>query len=242
MYSLIRRIRNSRLLVGLRRPTYFEDGMISFRNVAFLEDNGFKKAYRAGKDTGSWGEVDIRWRAHVACWAAAHASRLPGDFVECGVNRGGLARTVIEYVRFWNLQKQFYLVDTYRGLIKNQISSKELERGIGAFYYEDCYDSVRQTFSKYSNVIVVRGAVPEVLPVVSTSTIAYLSIDMNCVLPEIAAIEFFWDRIVIGGVVLLDDYAFEQHKEQQTQFDNFAKSKGATILTSPTGQGILLKE
>ena len=64
---------------------------------------------------------------------------------------------------------------------------------------------------------------------------------MNCVAPEIAAIEYLWDRIATGGVVLLDDYAFEQHEEQQVQFDDFASRKGTTILTLPTGQGIMLK-
>jgi hypothetical protein len=36
----------------------------------------------------------------VACWAAPDAKSIPGDFVECGVNRGGMARAVMECVNF----------------------------------------------------------------------------------------------------------------------------------------------
>ena len=84
--------------------------------------------------------------------------------MECGVNRGGLSRTVIEYVGFSKLKKRFYLVDTYQGLVRSQITAAELERGIGEYSYAECYDLVKGTFSEYPNVFVVRGVVPDVLP------------------------------------------------------------------------------
>ena len=42
---------------------------------------------------------------------------------------------------------------------------------------------------------------------------------MNIVLPEIAAIEFFWDRLVPGAMVLLDDYGWSTHTAQKLAFD-----------------------
>ncbi len=57
-------------------------------------------------------------------------------------------------------------------------------------YSLECYDEVRKTFLAF-NVRIIRGAVPETLSSVDSEKIAYLSIDMNCVEPEIAAAEFF---------------------------------------------------
>ena len=72
--------------------------------------------------------------------------------------------------------------------------------------------------------------------------VCYLSIDMNCVGPEIAAAEFFWDRLVSGAVVLLDDYgAGVWHLAQKRAFDEFARRKGVEILSLPTCQGLLIK-
>jgi hypothetical protein len=59
--------------------------------------------------------MDPRWRVYTACWAASHAVNLPGDFVECGVNRGGMALTIMEYLNFNSLGKRFFLLDTYCG-------------------------------------------------------------------------------------------------------------------------------
>ena len=76
---------------------------------------------------------------------------------------------------------------------------------------------------------------------VASDKIAYLSIDMNCMEPEIAAAEFFWDRMVRGGLMILDDYGWARHVAQKQAFDSFAAARGTTVLSLPTGQGLLLK-
>ena len=69
-----------------------------------------------------------------------------------------------------------------------------------------------------------------------------MSIDLNNAFAEIKAIEFFWDKLVSHGVVLLDDYAYsESYRLQKSSWDKFAKSKNLEILTLPTGQGLLIK-
>src|SRR5262245_44841764 len=93
--------------------TYNQDGLTTDHNCDFMDEPQFKEAYDLGKRTGSWTGSDLRWRAHVVCWAAQRAQNLPGDFVECGVNRGGYSRMVVHYVNFARLPKTFYLLDTF---------------------------------------------------------------------------------------------------------------------------------
>jgi hypothetical protein len=59
--------------------------------------------------------------------------------------------------------------------------------------------------------------------------------------PKIAAAEYFWSRIVSGGVIILDDYGFPHHINQKLAFDQFAKERNVQILCLPTGQGIIFK-
>jgi hypothetical protein len=37
----------------------------------------------------------------------------PGDFVECGVHKGGYARMILEYVTFEGSGKRMFLFDTF---------------------------------------------------------------------------------------------------------------------------------
>ena len=69
--------------------SYNQDGLATRHNCDFLRDERFARAYDLGRSTGSWLDAEPAWRAYVACWAAERASRLEGDFVECGVNHGG---------------------------------------------------------------------------------------------------------------------------------------------------------
>lgn len=221
--------------------TYNQDGLASKHNCDFIKDERFAKAYAAGKATGSWGDSDIHWRAHVVCWAAKKGMSLEGDFVECGVNKGGLASVVLNYTELYKTPRKFYLLDTYNGLVERYLTEEEKARDAHAEGYEECYEAVKRTFSGFPNVVIVKGAVPETLEQVPAEKIAYLSIDMNCVEPEIAAAEYFWNRLSSGAVVVLDDYGWSGHSLQKAAFDHFAAERGVQVLSLPTGQGVIIK-
>lgn len=87
----------------------------------------------------------------------------------------------------------------------------------------------------------MRGRVPDTLSAIESKAISYLSIDMNCVTPEIQAGEYLWPRLVNGGVILLDDYGWWPHIGQKNAWDAFAAARGLKILALPTGQGLLVK-
>ncbi|WP_051309255.1 TylF/MycF/NovP-related O-methyltransferase [Desulfogranum japonicum] len=224
------------------KVTYNEDGFATTHNSDFKNDAQFSAAYAAGKATGSWTFGDLRWRAYIVCWAAERGAKLEGDFVECGVNRGGYALAVIKYINFEMLKKKFYLLDTYKGVVEQQITPEEKAAGVRAGEYEDCYEAVTRTFSSYGEQVkIIKGIVPDTLQQVDAEKIAFLSIDMNTRDPEIAAAKYFWHRLVSGAVIVLDDYGWRKHIEQKKAFDDFAKERGTSVLVLPTGQGLIFK-
>lgn len=224
----------------IRAPQYNRDGLTTVHNADFMSDPKFSHAYARGKSTASWGSADIHWRIFVACWAAEHAIRLGGDFVECGVNRGGLAMSIIEFTDFTKYRdRRFYLLDTYNGLVDRLLTPVEIASGKRGGGYEECYASVCETFSSIENAILIRGIVPDTLQQVHSDAIAFLSIDMNCEVPEIAAAEYFWGRIQSGGVIVLDDYGWAGHIRQKLAFDKFASERNVRVLSLPTGQGLI---
>jgi hypothetical protein len=205
-------------------------------------------AYRRGMTSGHMigGEVGIdlhiEWRVAVACWAAQHGTRIPGDFVECGVNTGILSLAVCEYVNFNSLEKSFYLFDTFAGIPVSQMSPAERpDRLLSNTKYSDCYELACTNFRAFPRAKLVRGIVPESLSTVEVDRVAYLSIDMNIAYPERKAIEHFWPKLAPGALVVLDDYGWMNYEEQKQTMDDFARGVGVEILTLPTGQGLLVK-
>lgn len=227
-------------------PVYNADSLKLYnKNLGFLQDLKFQEAYQLGISSGHrFGVgIDIQYRVYVSCWALSQAAHLDGDFVECGVNTGIFALAGMKYVDFNSIDKNFYLFDTYEGIPSDQVADTEkpiIEGHYNQFYF-DCFELVKQNFSGFPRAILVRGKVPESLDYVNIDKVCYLSIDMNIAYPEIAAGEHFWDKLVPGGIILLDDYGWQTHEAQKIGWDEFARARGVQILTMPTGQGLLIK-
>jgi O-methyltransferase len=214
--------------------------MMSAHNSEFLADARFQRAYAAGKATGSWWDHDLHWRAHVICWAAQHALSLDGDYVECGVHRGGFSRMLADYAGLdARPDKKLYLVDTYNGMPEGCASPENADTL--KHLYTESYGAVLRTFAPFSNAVVVRGVIPDILPRVRPDKVCYLSIDLNCVEPSVAAAEHFWPLMSPGAAMILDDYGWWLFHDQKLAFDAWAVGEDVEILSLPTGQGLVIK-
>ena len=223
-------------------PKLCQDGLITNHNPLFMEDDKYLRSYKVAelqlkKNTF----YPLNWRAHTLMWAGNHAMQLnEGSFVECGVSRAFMSSGVINYIDLKNHgDRSFYLFDTFSGLVEQQLIAEDAAAHKN--HYEDTYDFVVKTFSDFDNVHVIKGVVPESLSYVNIDKVCYLHIDMNCVLPEKAALEYFWPKLVKSGVVILDDYGFKGHEAQARAADDFAKENNITVLCLPTGQGMMIK-
>ena len=213
-----------------------------------MADPSFRRAYDRGVcATGS--DYQWHWRVKVGLWVATCASRLPGDLVECGVNRGFLSSGIMDYLNWDSLGKHFYLLDTFKGIDERFVSAEDKAAGVlqknranlASGFYANGSDDVRANFAQWKNLTLIEGAIPETLPQVRADKIAYLHLDMNSSTPEVAAADFSWERLVPGALMLLDDYAYRSHRPQKVAMDRFAETRANKILSLPTGQGLLIK-
>lgn len=246
---------SNRVLVAVLRRifgpgAYIRDGLMSLHRHTFMKDPSFQRAYQRGvKATGGTDRYNWEWRVHIALWAATNASRLDGDFVECGVNYGFMSSAVMESLDWDRLGKTFYLLDTFGGLDPRFVTDAEQETGtldknedrLSTGFYNDSVDRVRANFAQWRNTRIIVGTVPETLEQVEAQNVAYLHLDMNSAAPEVAALRYFWPRLVPGALVLLDDYAYMGFDEQGAAMDALARELGMSICALPTGQGLIIR-
>ena len=229
---------------------YAADGIFTVHQPRFRNDPAFRAAYSRGIAASAGIDPDFEWRVHVALWAAACAMRVPGDFIECGVNAGFISSAIMRYLDWAAVPRKFYLVDTFAGPDFGQYSEGEMRSGRVAVaqralrhgaYVRDM-DRVRGNFQEWPNALLVQGAVPDILSSLPVERAAFLHLDLNCAAPEGAALEHFWPRLAPGAFVLLDDYAYAGCQEQTRTLDRTAQAIGAEpVLALPTGQGLLIK-
>lgn len=130
-----------------------------------------------------------------------------------------------------------YTTDSER---KNRDITAENKRHKLSGEYASSFESVVKNFSEWHNVHLIKGIVPESLSECKAKVISYLHLDMNCSPPETMAFNYFWDKLVPGALILLDDYAYNGYREQKLGMDKCTAEKGLKILSLPTGQGLIL--
>lgn len=231
-------------------PVYREDNMFVKKNLAFLQEPSFKAAYARGMEAADGKDFFCRWRVHILLWAARTAAKLPGDFVECGVAKGFFSSALMQDLNWDSLGKMFYLFDTYEGVSDKHLlpaeraiigNVEDYNKLMQSTVYAENFALVEKNFSGWKNKKLVKGTVPETLSQVSIEKVAYLHIDMNCVIPEIEAMKHFWNKLVPGGIIVLDDYGHYGHELQLEAFNAWAKEAGTQICMLPTGQGLIIK-
>lgn len=210
---------------------FFSDNLFTFgRNLGFLSDERFVDA--AEKTLDGQIERSVVWRTHVLTWAAYTCLKLPGDFVECGCYRGITAEAISEYITLDETGKSFYIYDVFM----NPPNTHGMPE-----HSKDLYDQVKERLKPYKNLIVTKGLVPDVLHEISPESISFMHIDMNSVAAELGALEVLFDRVVKGGIIILDDYGWSAYHAQKEAEDQFMEKRGYKIVELPTGQGMMIK-
>lgn len=231
---------------------YDEDNLRTPHNHDFVSDPRFVDALTASRASplAKEGLYHGRWNIHVSLWAASHALKLGADIVELGVCEGAEAMAIARFTEFEKSTQRMILVDTFTGVPEEQWTEQELSAGADSaqWLYKrvgDLHDYTRNRFSRYPNVLVIQGRVPDVLPSIRVDRIGLLMLDLNVAEPERVAADHFWDRIVPGGIILSDDYGHSRkgagYYAQKLAFDELAHSRGLEVLSLPTGHGMIVK-
>jgi O-methyltransferase len=177
-------------------------------------------------------------RCYLLQQFARHACQLSGDFIECGVFRGGtallLARTLpIRRVKLW-------LFDSFEGL-----SEASLEKG--DFYKrgdftESSFEAVSELLSPYSQRVELRkGWIPASFSGLEYLRFSFAHVDVDIYDPALACCDFIYPRLVAGGVMVFDDYGYPACRGERNAVDKFFADKSEPVITLPSGQGLVIK-
>lgn len=153
-------------------------------------------------------------------------SKILGDFVECGVWKGGstmiMAKTLL---KMDDTKRKIYLYDTFAGMPKPSKKDKRLydslefyeiwkrkqKKGYNEFNYSPLSEVKKNMFStKYppKNLIFVKGRVEDRIPSSAPSKIALLRLDTDWYESTYHELVHLYPLLSQGGVLIIDDYGY----------------------------------
>jgi O-methyltransferase len=183
-------------------------------------------------------------------------AKIPGDFVECGVWKGGSVLAMVHtLLDLQETSRDIHLFDTFEGMPKpldvdisilGQPASVEFEKTRRETDSSDwCYapiDEVKQTVfaSGYSRdkFHFVQGKVEDTVPQKSPPSIALLRLDTDWYESTMHELIYLYPCLVPGGVIIIDDYGHWQGARKAVD-EYLARDGGVRLLLNridPTGR------
>jgi len=134
---------------------------------------------------------------------------IPGDVVECGVYRGGSAALLARTVTHSRLPRTLWLFDVFSGMPPaSAADGPEARTWVGNLKSSAGRVArlLRCTGADLSRVRIVPGLFQDTFPAARIPQIALLNLDADWYESVKLCLEIFYDSIVPGGFISLDDY------------------------------------
>lgn len=158
-------------------------------------------------------------------------SGLPGDIAELGVYKGGTA----EYMHDLVPSKTLWLFDTFKGMPhKDDIDFHE----VGSFSDLD-FDKIKEAFAG-KPVHICAGKFPETAP---TGEIQFCFVHLDADQYQVTkqGLEYFFPRLVPGGIIILDDYEWKYCQGVEKAVSEFLKTVTCKFSLGAKFQCVLTK-
>jgi len=140
--------------------------------------------------------------AHQLMRMVRSTAKVPGDIAEVGTYKGVSAKLIAE-ARGDQSKKTLYLFDTFEGLPELQdIDRSQFQKGqYGAGMYE-----VADYLCTYPNIALYSGIFPASAGPIEEKKFSFVHLDVDLYQSTKEALEFFYPRMTVGGVIVSHDY------------------------------------
>jgi len=160
--------------------------------------------------------------------------RIPGDFVECGVYHGGTAGVMAFWAARSTISRVVWLFDSFEGMPNTTLEDGEA----ASEYVGDVVGSIekvntvlKRVGANMNQVHIVKGWFKDTFISVDIPKIALMNIDADWYESVKLCLEKFYDFVVPGGIVSIDDYGHWPGCKQAV--DEFFTSRGLSYELHP---------
>ena len=183
---------------------------------------------------------NIHFRIHQLFWAGQNVKKYNGDIVEVGTGTGFSMLALLNYLKNWNKKKKnLYLFDTFSPYKVDEFGKNQLL--INQNFMQNLLKKQKAISKILTGYNFVQGDVFKTLNKYRNLKISMLHLDLNYAEAEVYSINFFWKNISKGGVIILDDFAYQGRERQFLYISKLSKKLNFNILIVPSGQGIIIK-
>lgn len=215
----------------------YEGVLPSATYAPWLSDEQFNKTYEIIEN---YTLVD-KYRCYELWQLIQETSKLDGALIEIGVWRGGSGALIANQAKLNGIKDIVYLCDTFTGVVKAGDKDPTYKGGEHSDTSKETAEEVIHKL-KLDNTKILVGVFPEeTSKLVNDKVFRFCHIDVDVYQSAKDIVEWLWPKLVIGGMVIFDDYGF-QGCDGITRFVNEERAKkDRLVIHNLNGHAIFIK-
>lgn len=145
-------------------------------------------------------------RLYIIWQALLNTRLIKFPTMEVGVFKGGTSAFIaLASEKILGISKAHYAIDTFSGHMEGDVTKEDVHT-VGLFS-DNSFNETRSFLSTVSNQILVRaGRIHEVNEEIESLSFSFVHLDVDIYKPTREYLNFIKSRLVIGGIVIIDDY------------------------------------
>jgi len=198
---------------------------------------------RANPDDDRTGDDFLKERRYDTLYhMVSHvlARGIEGDFAECGCKHGHSTAMIADLMQAAKSDANLWVFDSFEGGLSdkneqdrtnNLADTDDQKTKTQKERFSSQISHVQNVFENQPFVNLVKGWIPDTFtPDMASKKFAFAHVDVDLYEPTKASIEFFYDRMPVGGVIVVDDYNSATFPGARTAVEEFLSVNTPTFF------------
>lgn len=165
---------------------------------------------------------------------------MEGSVAELGVYRGTTAKVLHALLP----RRRLFLFDTFEGFDTSDLKCERTQGNAAAEFKDASYEDVREFVGESPMIRFCKGHFPATTSAIPPDEqFALVHLDADLFRPTLDALQFFYPRVVPGGLMIIHDYSSTAWPGIADAVDGFFKDKpeGPVLVPDKSGTAIVRK-
>ncbi len=200
-------------------------------------DTDFKQTYEIIKNNTL---VD-KYRCYELWQLVEQVATLEGALIEVGVWKGGSGSLIAHKAILSGIKNKVYLCDTFTGVVKAGENDPSYRGGEHA---DTSVDEVKEVIKRLNlkNTEILIGVFPEDTGIlIKDDSFRFCHIDVDVYQSAKDIVEWLWSKLVVGGVIVFDDYGFRGCAGVTSFVNEQRTKKDRIVVHNLNGHAVMVK-
>lgn len=185
--------------------------------------------------------VDI-YRCYELWQLISQVKKVNGAIIEVGVWKGGTAGIICKKAEIENLDKKIYLADTFKGVAKASEKDERYKGGEHSDTSIKIANNLLYNKLNLANFKILEGVFPdETAQLIDENVFSFCHIDVDTYDSANDIIDWIWPKLMIGGIIVYDDYGFIGTNGVTRFVNEEALKKDRLVIHNLNAHGIVIK-